>query len=489
MPYDTAPNIFEGGDGTKNTKLEIMQGGEMEERMKKWNKRNGQQPDFLYTTYTSSWHKDELKDHKDVELPEHAVFNRVGITLWPSLEARGAYTGPEIRDMMSGDDTASKKKNKKADKKREREEKRKLDNMQNFLFAVIKGDAKEVEKNIKYGVDANGTIEQFIEAYFAAKGKSLGHDMWLDVAAAVEKSARAMMRYVEFPEAIHDALILNIKKMQGIAYWSPTPFIWSIILHHDDIFKIFLNHPDVDVNKVDPSMDATPLHEAIYVKNHRAVRRLLACKRFTNADVRSRGWNWDPINESGLTPLMSCITYSRTDYCQDYLKCLKYIVRSGRKINYRSEYVDLNTMSLTKACNTIHADKYLRLLDQGKYCWSCSDLDDSKETRLCRGCRAARYCGLQCQKDDWQRHRFYCSRKRRERRQEKPGQERRIFFNLPNFLRPESGERREETESPEKMVSESPHVDEGNQTEDKAACTGCECGHELQSRIIKFQVG
>ena len=380
----------------------------------------GSKPDFLYNAYSSSLTKTEHAKKRDASIPEGAKMKRVGITLWPSLEARGSYTGPEILDMMKGADSNVKKIDKKATKKREKEENRRWENVQNFLFAVFKGDTEKVEKFIKLGVDVNITIEQLFQYYFQAKGQTLGYELSMKIAATVEYTAKEMLEWLQFPEKVQEAFLLNIKKMQGVAYWSPTPLIWSIIFHHHDIFKMLLNHPDVDLNKIDPSMDATALHEAVFVKNHRAVRRLLACKRFKVADVKSRGWNWDRVKSaSGITPLMASVTYSRTEYCTDYTKCLKYIVRSGRNINFKTDYVGINVMRMTKLCNTIHADEYLRLLDQGKFCWLCTDMDESKETRVCRGCRKARYCGLGCQKEDWERHEIYCKEQRMERREER----------------------------------------------------------------------
>ena len=39
-----------------------------------------------------------------------------------------------------------------------------------------------------------------------------------------------------------------------------------------------------------------------------------------------------------------------------------------------------------------------------QYCWNCSNLGKYK----CTGCRKARYCGEECQWDDWEGHKVYC---------------------------------------------------------------------------------
>jgi len=48
-----------------------------------------------------------------------------------------------------------------------------------------------------------------------------------------------------------------------------------------------------------------------------------------------------------------------------------------------------------------------------KECWRCSC--SSVKTLLCVGCRRARYCDLQCQKEDWENHWEYCHAKNNKR--------------------------------------------------------------------------
>ena len=52
------------------------------------------------------------------------------------------------------------------------------------------------------------------------------------------------------------------------------------------------------------------------------------------------------------------------------------------------------------------------------YCWLCGVTTRKLEKSVCAGCLKARYCSLQCQGADWDRHRDYCM-KTKQKRQEK----------------------------------------------------------------------
>jgi len=49
------------------------------------------------------------------------------------------------------------------------------------------------------------------------------------------------------------------------------------------------------------------------------------------------------------------------------------------------------------------------------FCWFCTKSSDEVELLKCVGCRKGRYCGDECQRNDWERHGDYCRRKQHQR--------------------------------------------------------------------------
>ena len=50
-----------------------------------------------------------------------------------------------------------------------------------------------------------------------------------------------------------------------------------------------------------------------------------------------------------------------------------------------------------------------------KFCWTCYVEVTSLEKSLCAGCKIARYCTLECQGYDWERHQDFCEKKLQNR--------------------------------------------------------------------------
>merc|ERR1719237_54982 len=53
-----------------------------------------------------------------------------------------------------------------------------------------------------------------------------------------------------------------------------------------------------------------------------------------------------------------------------------------------------------------------------KVCWLCAaaKTDEGFDLHCCAGCRKARYCGLSCHEEDWERHKEFCQQVRKWRR-------------------------------------------------------------------------
>jgi len=64
----------------------------------------------------------------------------------------------------------------------------------------------------------------------------------------------------------------------------------------------------------------------------------------------------------------------------------------------------------------VHYEKRKRCVK--KVCWLCTaaKTDEGFDLHWCAGCRKARYCGLSCHEEDWERHKEFCQRVRKERR-------------------------------------------------------------------------
>ena len=52
-------------------------------------------------------------------------------------------------------------------------------------------------------------------------------------------------------------------------------------------------------------------------------------------------------------------------------------------------------------------------------CWNCSAYADVKKLSQCADCRTARYCGVVCQREDWEKHWQWCQERKELRRRKK----------------------------------------------------------------------
>jgi hypothetical protein len=53
-----------------------------------------------------------------------------------------------------------------------------------------------------------------------------------------------------------------------------------------------------------------------------------------------------------------------------------------------------------------------------KICWNCLISSSSTKLLRCAGCRKARYCGEDCQREDRKRHMEWCKKKEKKRTEE-----------------------------------------------------------------------
>ena len=379
-------------------------------------------PDYLFTPFAYGEETDELRRFKKEQgTSGGGTFNysRMGISIWPKLDKRPSSTvaNEQIEKMLLPDEVVQQMKKlklPKKDKKEQKIEKRNMDNSTEFLFAVIEGEVEKVRKLVKYdGIDMNITFEK-VQAYGINNGiLSVTHDID-KMHRIVSHNIKKTLASVELPDNVKEALETNVNSAQSATSYSPTPLFWAITFHRHEVLKILLKHPGININQIDATIHATALHEAVFVKNHKAVRMLLAKKRFTVVNKVST--SWDLLGETGLSALMGALSYTRTDSCNNYVKCAKYIIKRARKLNLETKYCGRSAMEMVKNCNTCYADEYLRLLDQRRKCWNCEKQD---RVRVCRGCKRALYCGEKCQTTDWDRHRRYCLKHVRNRRASK----------------------------------------------------------------------
>ena len=68
---------------------------------------------------------------------------------------------------------------------------------------------------------------------------------------------------------------------------------------HNNVVQVLLNHPQIDINKVDGFGDSA-LHWAVYAENHEGLAALLARRDELTTSINQR-------NNIGLTPIMAAI--------------------------------------------------------------------------------------------------------------------------------------------------------------------------------------
>ena len=57
-------------------------------------------------------------------------------------------------------------------------------------------------------------------------------------------------------------------------------------------------------------------------------------------------------------------------------------------------------------------DALTRWFSEGRMCWNCHGWENLLK---CSGCKKARYCGVECQEADWERHGGYCQSRQEKR--------------------------------------------------------------------------
>ena len=68
---------------------------------------------------------------------------------------------------------------------------------------------------------------------------------------------------------------------------------------HNDVVQVLLQHPQIDINKVDGFGDSA-LHWAVYAENHEGLAALLARRDELTTSINQR-------NNMGLTPIMNAV--------------------------------------------------------------------------------------------------------------------------------------------------------------------------------------
>ena len=126
----------------------------------------------------------------------------------------------------------------------------------------------------------------------------------------------------------------------------------------------------------------------------------------------------DPLKKEDFNQLKKCST-NRDEITKFGLKRLGFVL--GRDLPLQKTF-SLNhcTFSLV-----IPQDKevFSHKGDENHdgYCWLCGVTTRKLEKSVCAGCLKARYCSLQCQGADWDRHRDFCMKKKQKRQEKAMG--------------------------------------------------------------------
>ena len=85
-----------------------------------------------------------------------------------------------------------------------------------------------------------------------------------------------------------------------------TGLMWALGKRHNNVVQLLLNHPQIDVNKVD-SGGQCALHYAGFHDNHEGMAVLLARQDLTTINQRGEfGWR----DDRGRTPIMQAVWYN-----------------------------------------------------------------------------------------------------------------------------------------------------------------------------------
>ena len=84
-----------------------------------------------------------------------------------------------------------------------------------------------------------------------------------------------------------------------------TGLMWALGKRHNNVVQLLLNHPQIDVNKVD-SGGQCALHYAGFRDNHEGMAALLARQDLTTINQRDKNNGWTPIMRAVYRNAVNC---------------------------------------------------------------------------------------------------------------------------------------------------------------------------------------
>ena len=100
--------------------------------------------------------------------------------------------------------------------------------------------------------------------------------------------------------AIDDGANVNEEDDSG---W--TGLMWALGKRHNNVVQLLLNHPQIDVNKVD-SGGQCALHYAGFRDNHEGMAALLARQDLTTINQKDKNNVWTPIMKAVALNAVNC---------------------------------------------------------------------------------------------------------------------------------------------------------------------------------------
>ena len=83
-----------------------------------------------------------------------------------------------------------------------------------------------------------------------------------------------------------------------------TGLMWAFYRNHNNVVQLLLNHPQIDVNKVD-QLGRSALHHAVLGANHEEMAALLARQDLTTINQKER-YGRTPIMDAILRSAVNC---------------------------------------------------------------------------------------------------------------------------------------------------------------------------------------
>ena len=111
--------------------------------------------------------------------------------------------------------------------------------------------------------------------------------------------------------AIDDGANVNEEDDSG---W--TGLMWALGKRHNNVVQLLLNHPQIDVNKVD-SGGQCALHYAGFRDNHEGMAALLARQDLTTINQ---------MNDDGRTPIMEAVHQFMSAVYKNNLNCFNLLL-------------------------------------------------------------------------------------------------------------------------------------------------------------------